>query len=77
MSKRRYPSLIVMEMLDCITAIEDFVGIMTQETLFASRLHRDAILRNLEVLGEAANQLPSDCYTLSPQYSVACLCGVT
>ncbi|MFM7390261.1 MAG: DUF86 domain-containing protein [Vampirovibrionales bacterium] len=55
---KRYPDLILQDMLEFIQAIQTFCSNLQPEQLLASRLHRDAIIRNLELLGEAANQLP-------------------
>jgi uncharacterized protein with HEPN domain len=55
---KRYPDLLVEDMLDCIAAIASFVEPVGEEAVLESRLHMDAIIRNLEVLGEAATQLP-------------------
>lgn len=63
---RRYPDLIVADMLDALEAIESFTQGLSPHELMASRLHKDAIIRNLEVLGEAANQLPKPCQGLAP-----------
>jgi uncharacterized protein with HEPN domain len=51
-------------MLDCIQAIEHFTQGLSMEDLQKSRLHQDAIVRNLEVIGEAANQLPKSIHQL-------------
>lgn len=44
------------DILDCISAIEDYVRGGKEEFL-GSRMRRDAVLRNLEVIGEAAKRL--------------------
>jgi uncharacterized protein with HEPN domain len=54
----RYPDLLIEDMLDCIGAILGFMTFIEIEAVLESRLHKDAIIRNLEVLGEAANRLP-------------------
>jgi uncharacterized protein with HEPN domain len=61
---KRYPELILDDMLDCIDTIMTFAQGLTPDELLESRLHRDAIIRNLEVLGEAANQLGSEVQAL-------------
>ncbi|MFM7469325.1 MAG: DUF86 domain-containing protein [Vampirovibrionales bacterium] len=64
---RRYPELLLDDMLDCIATIETFYEGKTSEDIMASRLCRDAIIRNLEVLGEAANQLTPEIRMLAPE----------
>ncbi|MCX5919734.1 MAG: DUF86 domain-containing protein [Candidatus Melainabacteria bacterium] len=64
---RRYTALLVDDMLDCIEAIENATKGMDEDEILASRLHKDAIIRNLEVLGEAANQLTKEVHALVPE----------
>jgi uncharacterized protein with HEPN domain len=45
------------DMLECCRVIQQFLQGQTLEDFFANRMMQDAILRNLEVLGEAAKQL--------------------
>jgi len=46
------------DMLDAIQRIQDYTAGMDRETLEADHRTLDAVLRNLEVLGEAAKQVP-------------------
>jgi uncharacterized protein with HEPN domain len=64
---KRYPDLLVDDMLDCLQSIQQFVSDLSSDEILASRLHRDAIIRNLEVLGEAANQLPKPLQAHAPE----------
>ena len=64
---RRYPDLLLADMLDCIVAIETYTLGMSAEQLMASPLHQDAVIRNLEVIGEAANQLPDFVHDMCPE----------
>lgn len=63
---RRYPELLLDDMLESIDAIERYTQGMDEAAIMASSLHKDAIIRNLEVLGEAANQLTKDIQALAP-----------
>ncbi len=63
---KRYPDLLINDMLDCIDTIQSFAEPLSMTDLLASRLHKDAIIRNLEVLGEAANQLPQEWQQQAP-----------
>jgi uncharacterized protein with HEPN domain len=63
---RRYPELLLDDMLESIQSIQDYTGTMSVEALLDSKLHKDAIIRNLEVLGEAANQLTTTVHALAP-----------
>ncbi len=64
---KRYPDLLIEDMIDCVTTIEGFVLPIGAEAVLSSRLHKDAIIRNLEVLGEAANQLPKTIQANAPK----------
>ena len=64
---KRYPDLLIEDMIDCVTTIEGFVLPIGAEAVLSSRLHKDAIIRNLEVLGEAANQLPKTIQAKAPE----------
>lgn len=44
-------------LVDAADAIREFIGSRTRDEFFAQRLVRDAVLRNLEVLGEAAGRV--------------------
>ena len=46
-------------LVDAADAIREFIGSRTKEEFFAQRLVRDAVLRNLEVLGEQARAIRS------------------
>jgi uncharacterized protein with HEPN domain len=64
---KRYPDLLIEDMLDCIAAIQSYTAGMTLDAILDSGLHKDAIIRNFEVLGEAANQLPKSVQALAPE----------
>ncbi|CAA7626926.1 DUF86 domain-containing protein [Magnetospirillum sp. UT-4] len=46
----------LLQILDCIDAIKDFAAV-GRDAFLASRLHRDATVRNFEIIGEAAGRL--------------------
>jgi uncharacterized protein with HEPN domain len=48
------------DMLDCCRKIETFVSGMTQEQFVKDERTYDAVVRNLEVLGEAAKHIPEE-----------------
>jgi len=56
----RAPDILLREMLDCIARIQHYIQ-RTTETQFRQNLEKqEAVIRRLEVLGEAAAQLPAD-----------------
>lgn len=57
MSKRS-AYLLLTDMLDAIRAIKDYTAGLDYESFLANRMARDAVVRNIQVLGEAANRVP-------------------
>ena len=64
---KRIAHLLVEDMLDAIRKIDLFVGDMNKQAFLLDEKTRDAVIRNIEVIGEAANQLPNDFYTTYPE----------
>ncbi|MFN3179060.1 MAG: DUF86 domain-containing protein [Thermus sp.] len=59
MSRRRL-RLYVMDMLQAISRIERYLADLDRDAFLASDLHLDAVVRNLEIVGEAARHLPEE-----------------
>jgi uncharacterized protein with HEPN domain len=59
MSKRT-PRLLLEDILDAAQKIKQYVGVMTYEEFLSDSKTFDAILRNLEIMGEASNLLPKE-----------------
>lgn len=57
MSKRS-PELLVADMLEAIAKIERYVGALTDRQFLEDERTSDAVVRNLEIIGEAASRLP-------------------
>ena len=55
----RVPKLLLQDMLDSVETILDFTKGMTFENFVEDRKTRDACLRNLQIIGEAANRVPN------------------
>lgn len=66
MSKRDY-NLFLQDILDCIKRIEKYTKGYTQKGLEVNELVADAVVRNLEIIGEAARNIPVDLRKLSPE----------
>lgn len=54
----RQSSILLSDMLDSISAILEYTNGMNFESFLGDRKTRDAVVRNLQVLGEAANRVP-------------------
>lgn len=66
MSKRDY-DLFLQDMLDCISRIEKYTKGFTQKRFENNEMVADAVVRNLEIIGEAARNIPTDLRKISPE----------
>ena len=57
---KRIPKLLVIDMQECVSALEEYTSNMDYEFFLSDRKTKDAVLRNIQVLGEAANLLPDN-----------------
>ncbi|MEK6918119.1 MAG: HepT-like ribonuclease domain-containing protein [Nanoarchaeota archaeon] len=55
---RRDPKLFILDIIESIEAIEEFSHNISKDELFSSRLRRNAIIREIEIIGEAVKNLP-------------------
>jgi len=56
----RDPRVYLEDVLESIRRIKTYVSGIDQESLAADELRLDAVVRNLEVIGEAVKQLPDE-----------------
>lgn len=59
MSERSY-RLYLNDILDSIKKIENYTGDLSYKDFIENDMIRDAVLRNLEVIGEAAKSIPDE-----------------
>ena len=64
---RRQWRLLVADIIDAIEAVDAFTAGFTQEQFFADRLHLDAVIKNLTVIGEAAGRVPASFMEANPR----------
>jgi len=57
MSKRNW-RLFVNDILECIEKIEKYISNLSYDDFVKDNKTKDAVVRNLEIIGEAANQIP-------------------
>ena len=57
MSKRS-AYILLTDMMEAIDAIRDYTAGMDYASFLKNRMARDAVVRNVQVLGEAANRVP-------------------
>ena len=73
---KRIATLLIADMLDAIRKVELYVNTMTQEEFLNDEKTRDAVTRNIEIIGEAANQLPDLFYTEHPEIAWRSIIGM-
>lgn len=66
---KRDPELLVEDILTAIRKIDRYTTGMDQEAFRQDEKTVDAVVRNLEILGEAARQLPEDVAARYPNVS--------
>ena len=59
MSKRDW-RLFINDILECIERIEKYVSGLSYDDFIKDDKTKDSVVRNLEIIGEAANQIPMD-----------------
>ena len=59
-SAGRAPEVLLREMLACIDLIQSYTQGQSEAAFTANQEKQDAVVRRLEVMGEAAQQLPSE-----------------
>ncbi len=75
MSKRHW-RLLVEDILECIGRIEQYVTGLQLDAFKTSQITVDATVRNLEVIGEAARNIPEDVKEAHPQLEWAKIVGL-
>ncbi len=53
--------------VECAQRIEEYTGAITKETFLANTQAQDAVLRRLEIIGEAVKSLPADWKDAHPE----------
>jgi uncharacterized protein with HEPN domain len=75
MSKRE-PSVLLDDIRTSISRIERYTAGLDEESFLADEKTIDAVVRNLEIIGEAAKQLPADFKARHPAISWAQIAGL-
>jgi uncharacterized protein with HEPN domain len=58
--KGRNTSLYLQDIAESISAIEEYTEGITEEGFYSNRQVQDAVVRRLEIIGEAAKNVPED-----------------
>lgn len=57
---RKDPGIFLKHILESIDAIEEYLEQVDEEEFYTSRQKQDLIIRRLEIIGEAAKNIPED-----------------
>jgi uncharacterized protein with HEPN domain len=57
---RKNQKILLSDIFGCIVLIEKYIGGLSKEEFLANSQAQDAILRRLEIIGEAAKKIPDD-----------------
>ena len=76
MSEKRSSSLLVYDIYQSIEKIEEFIRGISFDQLMVDERTKDAILRNLQVIGEASKNLPESLIADHPEVDWSGLAGV-
>ena len=71
----RDPRLFLQDILDSTAKILSYTVGMSQEAFETNGMAYDAVIRNLEVIGEAAKQIPQDLRKSAPDIPWRMICG--
>jgi len=58
MSKKRNSYLLLKDIFDAIETIEEYLQGFEEDAFYRDRKTKDAVVRNFEIMGEAAKQIP-------------------
>ena len=67
MTAPRDPRVYLEDILQSITSIEEYTRDMSFEIFATDRRTQDAVVRNLEVIGEAAKRIPANMREANPE----------
>ena len=57
---KKDPKVFIEHIIECIELIEEYTRNATKETYFKSRQLQDSVIRRIEVIGEAAKNIPQE-----------------
>ena len=76
MSEKRSASLLLFDILESINKIENYTGDITFEQLMQDERTKDAILRNIQIIGEASKHIPDQLVSTTPDIDWSGISGM-
>lgn len=76
MSEKRPVSLLLFDIFESIEKIEEYTRGMTFDQLMEDERTKDAIVRNIQIIGEASKHIPEDLVTMHPEVDWKGITGV-
>ena len=76
MSEKRPVSLLLFDILESINKIENYTRDITFEQLMQDERTKDAILRNIQIIGEASKHIPDRLVSTSPEIDWSGISGM-
>ncbi len=64
---KKDPLIFIQHMLESIKDLESFSKNLTMEELYKNKLYQNAILRSIEIIGEAAKNIPKELTSKYPE----------
>lgn len=72
----RDPLLYIDDIVEAIAAIREYTSGMSRETFMQNRVIQDAVIRRIEIIGEAARQMPESLKRAHPDIPWADIVGM-
>jgi uncharacterized protein with HEPN domain len=76
MSEKRPASLLLFDILESINKIENYTQDITFEQLMLDERTKDAILRNIQIIGEASKHIPAQLVSTTPDIDWSGISGM-
>jgi uncharacterized protein with HEPN domain len=73
---RKSPIPFIEDIMDSAAAIEEYCANMTYEQFLQDKKTRDAVVRNLEIIGEAARHIPESARESAPEIPWKSIAGM-